>query len=124
MLPNGITREFHSRMGGMDAQASGELDRDEGKVKSEGNKGGDVKTVAETTAAGTSVGAIAGNASGNGAMGMGIGAAAGVMGGLIYTLVTRGPDAVIGKGATVEMVLDRDLSFNEGELDFAAKGGA
>jgi type IV secretion system protein VirB10 len=118
-------------MGGMDAGSTGELDRAEGKVKSEGNKAGDARTVAETTGAGASVGAIAGNAAGHGAMGLGIGAAAGAAGGLIYVLASRGPDAIVAKGSTIEMVLDRSISFNEGDLDFAnpvprpaGKGGA
>jgi type IV secretion system protein VirB10 len=126
-LPNGVTREFRSRMGGMDAGSTGELDRAEGKVKSEGNKAGDVRTVAETTGAGASVGAIAGH----GGMGLGIGAAAGAAGGLIYILASRGPDAIVAKGSTIEMVLDRAISFNEGDLDFTnpvprpgGKGGA
>jgi type IV secretion system protein VirB10 len=117
-LPNGVTREFRSRMGGMDAGSTGELDRAEGKVKSEGNKAGDTRTVAETTGAGASVGAIAGNAAGHGGMGLGIGAAAGAAGGLIYVLASRGPDAIVAKGSTIEMVLDRAISFNEGDLDF------
>src|ERR1039457_1017953 len=58
-LPHGVTREFRSRMGGMDAGSTGELDRARSEVKSEGNKAGDVRTVAETTGAGASVGAIA-----------------------------------------------------------------
>jgi type IV secretion system protein VirB10 len=130
-LPNGVTREFRSRMGGMDAGSTGELDRAEGKVKSEGNKAGDARTVAETTGAGASVGAIAGNAAGHGGMGLGVGAAAGVATGLIYVLASRGPDAVVAKGSTIEMVLDRSISFNEGDLNFnnvvprpSGKGGA
>jgi type IV secretion system protein VirB10 len=118
-LPNGVTREFRSRMGGMDAGSTGELDRAEGKVKSEGNKAGDVRTVAETTGAGASVGAIAGSAAGHGGMGLGIGAAAGAAGGLIYVLASRGPDAIVAKGSTIEMVLDRAISFDEGDLNFA-----
>ena len=117
-LPNGVTREFRSRMGGMDADSQGQLDRAEGVVKSEGNKAGDVRTVAETAAAGTSVGAIAGNAAGHGGLGVGVGAAAGVAGGLIYVLASRGPDAMIAKGSTIEMVLDRSITFNENDLDF------
>lgn len=120
-LPNGVAREFRSRMGGMDAGSTGELDRAEGKVKSEGNKSGDLKTVAETTAAGASVGAIAGNVAGHGTMGIGLGAMAGAAGGLIYTLVSRGPDAMITKGSTVEMVLDRDISFEEVDLNFSSQ---
>jgi type IV secretion system protein VirB10 len=120
-LPNGVTRELRSRMDGMDASSTGELDRSEGKVKSEGNKAGDLRTVAETTGAGASVGAIAGNAAGHGMTGLGVGAAAGAVGGLIYVLASRGPDAVIAKGSTLEMVLDRAIVFNDSEVDF---GGA
>jgi hypothetical protein len=117
-LPNGVTRDLRSRMDGMDASSTGELDRSEGKVKSEGNKAGDLKTVAETTGAGASVGAIAGNAMGHGLTGLGIGAGAGLAGGLIYVLASRGPDAVIAKGSTVEMVLDRSIVFNTNDVDF------
>ena len=117
-LPNGVTRDLRSRMDSKDASSTGELDRTEGKVRSEGNKAGDLKTVAETTSAGASVGAIAGNAAGHGVMGLGAGAAAGAAGGLIYTLISRGPDAVIAKGSTVEMLLDRTIVFNENDVDF------
>jgi hypothetical protein len=51
-------------------------------------------------------------------MGLGIGAAAGAAAGLVGVLLTRGPDAVVPKGSTVEMVLDRPLSFTEGDLNF------
>jgi type IV secretion system protein VirB10 len=119
-LPNGVTRDLlRSRMDGMDASTTGELDRAEGKVRSEGNKAGDLKTVAETTGAGASVGAIAGSAMGHGMSGLGAGAAAGLAGGLIYVLASRGPDAVIAKGSTVEMVLDRSIAFNASDIDFS-----
>ncbi len=117
-LPNGVTRDLRSRMDGMDASSTGELDRNEGKVKSEGNKAGDLKTVAETTGAGASVGAIAGSALGHGMAGLGAGAAAGLAGGLIYVLASRGPDAVIAKGSTVEMVLDRPIILKPTDVDF------
>jgi hypothetical protein len=119
-LPNGTTRDLRSRMDGMDASSTGELDRSEGKVKSEGNKAGDLRTVAETTGAGASVGAIAGNAMGHGLTGLGVGAGAGLAGGLIYVLASRGPDAVIAKGSTVEMVLDRAIVFNANDVDFSS----
>ena len=117
-LPNGVTRDFRARLGGIDGQATGELDREEGKVKSEGNKAGDARTVGETAGAGASVGAIAGSVAGNTAMGLGVGAAAGAAAGLIGILATRGPDAVLPRGSTVEMLLDRPLSFQEREVDF------
>jgi hypothetical protein len=117
-LPNGVTRDFRSRMGGMDAAATGQLDRAEGTVMGEGNKAGDARTVAEGAGIGASVGAIAGSAAGSAGIGLGVGAAAGAAAGLVGTLLTRGPDAVVPKGSTVEMVLDRALSFTEGDLNF------
>jgi type IV secretion system protein VirB10 len=52
-------------------------------------------------------------------MGAGIGAAAGAAAGLIGVLLSRGPDAVLAQGTTLEMVLDRPLTFTEAEIDFA-----
>ncbi len=117
-LPNGVTRDFHARIGGMDAASSGQLDRAEGVVRSDGNKGGDMRTVGEAAGAGASVGAIAGSAAGRPGLGVGVGAGAGAVAGLIGILATRGPDAVLNKGATVEMVLDRNITFSDAELDF------
>jgi len=118
VLPNGVTRDFRSRMGGMDGAASGSLDRSEGTVKGEGNKTGDLKTVAEGAGVGASIGGIAGSAAGNVGMGLGVGAAAGAAAGLVGTLLARGPDAVVPKGSTLEMVLDRPLVFQQGDLNF------
>ncbi len=39
-LPNGVTRDFRARVAGLDGRASEELDKTEGKIKSEGNKAG------------------------------------------------------------------------------------
>jgi len=117
-LPNGVTRDFRARLGGVDGQTNGELDKAEGKVRSEGNKAGDARTIGEAAGGGASIGAIAGSAAGHAGMGVGIGAAAGAAAGLIGVLVTRGPDAVLARGSTVEMVLDRPVSFTESELNF------
>jgi type IV secretion system protein VirB10 len=119
-LPNGVTRDFRARIGGVDGQTEGNLDKAEGKVTSEGNKAGDARTIGETAGAGASIGAIAGSAAGHAGMGAGIGAAAGAAAGLIGVLATRGPDAVLSKGSTVEMVLDRNISFTENELNFGS----
>ena len=118
-LPNGVTRDFRARIGGLDGLSNEELDKGEGKVRSEGNKAGDARTVGEATAAGASVGVIAGSAAGRPGMGAGIGAAAGAAAGLMGVLLTRGPDAVLAKGSTIEMVLDRPVRFEESELDFS-----
>ncbi|HEY1754728.1 MAG TPA: hypothetical protein VGG72_04995 [Bryobacteraceae bacterium] len=118
-LPNGVTRDFRARVSGLDGRASEELDRKEGSIKSEGNKSGDTRTVLEGAVAGASVGALAGSVAGATGMGAGLGAAAGAAAGLMTVLLTRGPDAVLAKGTTIEMVLDRDVSFNETDLDFS-----
>ncbi len=119
ILPNGVVRDFRSRMGTMDGRATEEFDRAEGKIKSEGNKGGDVSTIATGATVGAGVGSIAGAASrGSGLAGAGIGAAAGAAVGLVGVLMTRGPDAVLAKGSTVEMVLDRKIEFDSDDLTF------
>ena len=116
-LPNGASRDFRARLGGAGAE-SGEFDREEGKIRGEGNKAGDAGTIAKTTGAGAGVGGIAGSAAGHAGMGAGIGAAAGAAAGLATVLLSRGPDLVLPKGSTFEMVLDRNLRFKESELGF------
>lgn len=118
-LPNGVTRDFRARVSTLDGRASEELDRNEGAIKSEGNKGEDARTIGEATAAGASVGGLAGAAAGSALKGAGIGAAAGAAAGLAGVLFTRGPDAVLAKGTTVEMVLDRTIQYDDSELDFS-----
>ena len=39
--------------------------------------------------------------------------------GWMGVLFTRGPEAVLAKGTTLEMVLDRQVNFNEDDLDFS-----
>jgi hypothetical protein len=116
-LPNGVTRDFRARVGALDGRASEELDKAEGKIKSEGDKGGDAQKVGEATAAGASIGAISGSVAGRPGMGVGIGAAAGAAAALVGVLASRGPDAVLAKGTTLEMVLDRPVIFDEGDLE-------
>ena len=118
-LPNGVTRDFRARIGSLDGRATEELDREEGKIKSEGNKSGDARTVGEATAAGATGGALAGAIGNSAGMGAGIGAAAGAAAGLVGVFLTRGPEAVLAKGTTLDMVLDRTLSFTEDELSFS-----
>ena len=113
-LPNGVTRDFRSRAGSIDAQ--GNLDRNEGRIQGDGNKGGDAKTVGTTTAAGAGIGTLAGAAAGNYGMGLGIGAAAGAAAGLAGVFGSRGPDVTIPPGTTMELVLDRELRFSPLEV--------
>jgi type IV secretion system protein VirB10 len=112
-LPNGVTRDFRARLGGSD---TGDFDRQEGKIRGEGDKAGDARRVGETTAAGAGVGTVAGAAAGHAGMGAGIGAAAGAAAGLASVLLSRGPDLILPKGTSFEMVLDRGLKYIPSEL--------
>ncbi|HUA18694.1 MAG TPA: hypothetical protein VMB25_08115 [Bryobacteraceae bacterium] len=117
-LPNGVTRDFRARVSGLDGTASETLNKNEGKIKAEGNKGGDAETIGEAGAGGATIGGLAGAAARHAAMGAGIGAAAGLAAGLVGVLLTRGPDAVLARGTTMEMVTDRPLEFSTTDIDF------
>jgi len=119
-LPNGITRDFRARVTGLDGRASEELDHKEGTIRSEGNKAGDVRTIGETAAAGAGIGALAGSVAKAPGMGAAIGAGAAAAAALVGVMFTRGPEAVLAKGTTIEMVLDRQVNFEEAELDFSS----
>jgi hypothetical protein len=118
-LPNGVSRDFRSDLGSLDGQNPGTLKREESKVSGPGDKKTDVGTVVGATTAGTVIGTGVGAASGNWGKGAGIGAGAGAAAGLLGVLLTRGPEAILPKGSSVEMVLDRSLTFNEQDLDFS-----
>lgn len=112
-LPNGVTRDFRAAVHSLDAANPGRVDRTEGKVEGESNKSGDAVKVGEAAGWGTMIGGVA-TRTGKGA---GIGAAAGAAAGLVGVLLTRGPDAILERGTTIEMVLDRTLKFEESELE-------
>jgi type IV secretion system protein VirB10 len=118
-LANGVTKTFKSDLGSLDARQSESLKREDSKIKGAGGKKEDVDTVIGTTVAGgavgTSIGAATGHLGGGSAIGLGAGAAAGLIG----VLLTRGPDATLTKGSTVEMVLDRPLTFTPEDLDMS-----
>lgn len=117
-LPNGVSRDFRADLGAIDARDNQNLKREDSKVSGPGNKGGDAGTVIGASTAGTVIGSGIGAAAGHAGAGAGIGAGAGAAAGLLGVLLTRGPDATLAKGSTVEMVLDRPLSFTENEMDF------
>ena len=116
-LPNGVTRNFRSVLGALDGTNEGTLDRENSKIKGPGDKKGDTETVVRTTAEGAAIGTAVGAAAGHIGTGSVIGLAGGAAGGLIGVLASRGPDAVLPRGSSVEMVLDRPLVYNPSELD-------
>jgi hypothetical protein len=118
ILPNGVTRDFKSRLGSIDGRDNQGFDREEGRMKGEGNKGGDAQTVGVGTMSGATLGGIIGAAGSNAGGGLLVGAGAGAAAALMGVLLTRGPDVVLAKGSTVEMLLDRQIVFAEDEVDF------
>ena len=119
-LPNGTTRDFRAHVTVLDGRASEELDHKEGTIRSEGNKAGDVRTVGETTCRRAQVSVPwPGSVSGAPGMGAAIGAGAGAAAALAGIMFTRGPDAGLAKGTTIEMILDRQVQFEESESDFS-----
>jgi len=115
-LPNGVTRDFRARVSAVDGRGTEELDRNEGAIHTDGDKAADARTVGETAAAGASIGMIAGAEAHHLPLGAGIGGAAGATLGLMMVLLSHGPDVVLPKGSTIEMITDRQLSFNAAEL--------
>jgi len=71
-------------------------------------------------AAGAGIGGLA-TQSGRG---VGIGAAAGAAVGLAAVLLTRGPDAEMPRGSTVEAVIDRSLYLDADKVQFTGPGQA
>jgi type IV secretion system protein VirB10 len=116
-LPNGVTRSFKSDLGALDATNGGTLDRENGKIKGPGDKTGDAGTVVRTTAEGAAIGTGIGAAAGHIGGGSVIGLAGGAAAGLIGVLASRGPDAMLPRGTSVEMILDRPLVYAPAELD-------
>lgn len=109
-LPNGVTREFRSRLDNADGK---EVDRQEGTIRADSNKAGSARTVGETAGAGATIGGIATRS----VMGLGAGAVGGAAAGLAFVLLARGPEVILPKGTTLEMVLDRELRYEPRELE-------
>lgn len=117
-LPNGVTRDFRARVGGLDGGLRDGLDREEGTIKGDSDKGSDVMTGIGTTVTGGQLGALGGLAAGNVGRGAGVGLAGGAAAGLATILLTRGPDVVLPTGTNLELVTDRPLSFSLDEVKF------
>jgi hypothetical protein len=118
ILPNGYTLDLLAAPRSADTGGKETTDS-EGKVTGSGGKGKDVGTVATTTATGAGIGAIAG-----GGKGAGIGAGIGGLIGLGAILFTRGPEAELPRGSTLDIEIERDLTLDSSYLQFANTGQA
>jgi len=116
IFPTGYTVDLNAAPRSADSGGKETMD-EEGKVTGGSGKGKDVETVATTTATGAGIGAIAGRAKGAG-IGAGIGAAAG----LAAVLLTRGPEAELPRGSTMDVVLERALTLDSSQIQFTNLG--
>src|SRR6266849_846339 len=118
ILPNGYTVNLNAAPRSADSGGKETMDP-EGEVTGPGGKGKDAGTVAQTTAAGAGIGAIA-----HGVKGLGIGAGIGAAAGLAAVLLTRGPEAELPRGSTLDIVLEHDLSLDGSQIQFTNLGQA
>jgi hypothetical protein len=116
IFPNGYTVNLLGVPRSADSGGNETMDS-EGKVTGPGGKGKDAETIATTTATGAGIGAIA-----SGAKGLGIGAGIGGAAGLAAVLLTRGPEAHLPRGSTLDIVLERDLSLEGDQLRYTDVG--
>lgn len=107
IFPSGYTVPLPGALDQIPGQENSRMKGDEGTVQSEGSKGKDAKTVANTTWPGAAIGGAAGG--GKGAL---IGAGAGSAAGLAAVLLTRGPDLRIEQGTAVDMVFQREIALD------------
>jgi hypothetical protein len=119
ILPNGYAVDFNAVPGNA-GTGGNETTDNEGRVKGDTNKAGDIGTVAKSTGIGAGIGAIAAQ-SGKGA---GIGAGAGAAVGLATVLLTRGPELELPRGTSLEAILDRDLVLDAARVNFTDPGRA
>lgn len=92
----------------------------EGKIKGDTDKASDAGTMIDTTMAGAGIGAIAAQSPKGAGIGAGIGAAAG----LATVLLSRGPDAELPRGTTLDAVLDHTIMLDATKVDFTNPGQA
>jgi hypothetical protein len=115
VFPNGYTVDMNAEPHSSDA-ANVKTDP-EGKMTGPGGKGKDATTIATTTATGAGIGAIAG-----GGKGAGIGAGIGGVAGLAAVLLSRGPDAQLPRGSSMDLQLEHDLQLDAGQIQYTNVG--
>ncbi len=118
ILPNSYMVDLNA-MPNSAGTGGGETVNNEGKVVGDNDKASDAGTVIKSTAAGAGIGGIAG-----GARGAGIGAGIGAAAGLGAVLLSRGPDAELPRGSTIEAVIDRSIFLEADKVQFTAPGQA
>ena len=118
ILPNAYEVNLNAAPGGGPGTGGGETTDNEGRVKGDSDKASDAGTVLKTTAIGAGIGGVAAQSGKGAGIGAGIGAAAG----LAAVLLSRGPDAELPRGSTIEAVLSRPLFLDADKAQFTSPG--
>jgi hypothetical protein len=119
ILPNAYMVNLNAVPGNA-GTGGNETTTNEGKIVADSSKGSDIGTIAKTTAAGAGIGGLATQS----AKGVGIGAGVGAAVGLAAVLLTRGPEAELPRGSTVEAVISRSILLDADKVQFTGPGQA
>jgi len=117
ILPNSYMVNLNAEPTGA-GTGGGETVDGEGKIKGDSDKASDAGTIIKGTAIGAGIGGVAAQSGKGAGIGAGIGAAAGLM----TVLLTRGPDAELPRGSTVEAVLERPIFLDASKDQFSSPG--
>lgn len=120
ILPNAYMVKLNAAPGGSPGTGGGETIDKEGKVTGDSDKTSDAATIGKTTVAGAGIGAIAARSGEGAGIGAGVGAAAGLM----AVLLSRGPEAELPRGSTLDAVIQRPLLLDADKVQFASPGQA
>jgi hypothetical protein len=116
IFPNGYTVDMNAEPHSTDSGSNTKTDS-EGKITGPGGKGADAEKVATATIAGAGIGAIAG-----GGKGAGIGAGTGGLVGLAAVLLSRGPEAQLQRGSSMDLILEHDLQLDADQIHYTNVG--
>lgn len=119
ILPNGYMVNLNAVPSNA-GTGGGETTNSEGQIIGDSDKTSDIGTIAKTTAAGAGIGGIATQTRAGAGIGAGVGAAVG----LAAVLLTRGPEAEMPRGTTVEAILDRPVLLDADKVQFTSPGQA
>ncbi len=117
ILPNAYMVKFAGVPSGA-STGGNETTNSEGKIVGDTDKTSDAGTIAKTTGAGAGIGGLASRSAAGAGIGAGIGAAVG----LAAVLLTRGPEAELPRGTTLDAVLDRPLFLDSDKVQFTSPG--
>src|SRR5499427_4392907 len=117
IFPTGYTVDLNAAPRSADSGGRETMD-EEGKIKGDSDKAKDAGTIATTTAEGAGIGAIASRTGKGAGIGAGIGAAVG----LAAVLLTRGPEAEMPRGSTMDVVFERALTLDGSQIQFTNLG--